>query len=68
MTRLVARVQPRSTSSSIPIPDPERSFVERERLFALPRSTWRDYDASLISDGGGIFDRSAKAIPLSRRR
>ena len=48
-----------------PAPDVERSFAERERLFALPRSTWRDYDASLISEGGGIYDRSAKAIPVS---
>jgi glutamate dehydrogenase len=48
-----------------PDPDPERSFVERERLFRLPRSSWRDYDASLISRGGGVFDRSAKAIPIS---
>ncbi|MCC6162292.1 MAG: NAD-glutamate dehydrogenase [Acidobacteria bacterium] len=48
-----------------PDPDMERSFVERERLFKLPRSTWRDYDASIISEGGGIFDRSAKAIPVS---
>ncbi len=48
-----------------PDPDPEVSFGERERLFALPRSTWRDYDASLISAGGGVFDRSAKAIPVS---
>jgi glutamate dehydrogenase len=48
-----------------PDPDLEKSFAERERLFALPRSTWRDYDASLISEGGGIFDRSAKAIPVS---
>ena len=48
-----------------PDPDMERSFAERERLFALPRSTWRDYDTSIISEGGGIFDRSAKAIPVS---
>jgi glutamate dehydrogenase len=48
-----------------PSPDPEKSFAERERLFKLPRSTWKDYDASLISAGGGVFDRSAKAIPLS---
>ncbi|MGE3841178.1 MAG: NAD-glutamate dehydrogenase domain-containing protein [Vicinamibacterales bacterium] len=48
-----------------PSPDPERSFIERERLFGLPRSTWRDYDATLISEGGGVFDRSAKAIPLA---
>ena len=48
-----------------PDPDPERSFKERERLFQLPRSTWRDYDPALISGGGGVFDRSAKAVPLS---
>jgi glutamate dehydrogenase len=48
-----------------PEPDPAKSFAERERLFKLPRSSWRDYDAKLISKGGGIFDRSAKAIPLS---
>jgi len=48
-----------------PDPDPERSFAERERLFRVPRSTWRDYDTTLISQGGGVFDRSAKAIPLS---
>jgi glutamate dehydrogenase len=48
-----------------PDPDPAATYAERERLFRLPRSTWRDYNASLISKGGGIFDRSAKAIPLS---
>jgi glutamate dehydrogenase len=48
-----------------PAPDPERALAERRRLFALPRSTWRDYDAAKISEGGGIFSRAAKAIPLS---
>ncbi len=48
-----------------PDPDVEKSYAERERLFYLPRSSWRDYDISLISKGGGIFDRSAKAIPVS---
>ena len=48
-----------------PTPDPEATFVERQRLFDLPRTTWRDYNTSLISTGGGIFDRSAKSIPLS---
>ncbi len=48
-----------------PDPDPETSFAERQRLFALPRSSWADYDASKLSAGGGIFPRSAKAIPLS---
>jgi glutamate dehydrogenase len=48
-----------------PRPDVERSFAERKRLFALPRSSWRDYDTALISKGGGVFDRSAKSIPLA---
>ncbi len=48
-----------------PDPDPEKSFVERQRLFDLPGSTWEDYDAKLISKGGGVFSRSAKSIPLS---
>ncbi len=48
-----------------PDPDPAASFAERERLFALPRSSWADYDAKLISKGGGVFDRSAKSIRLS---
>ena len=48
-----------------PEPDAEASFVERERLFALPRSSWDDYDKALISPGGGVFARSLKAIPLS---
>ncbi len=47
-----------------PRPDPETSFAERERLFHLPGS-WSDYDVDLISEGGGIFSRSAKSIPLS---
>jgi glutamate dehydrogenase len=48
-----------------PDPDPEISFVERERLFHLPRSSWADYNTGLISKGGGVYPRSAKAIPLS---
>src|SRR5215208_3086317 len=48
-----------------PDPDPETSFEERERLFGLPRSSWSDYDESKISEGGGIFARNAKSIPLS---
>src|ERR671918_123057 len=48
-----------------PDPDPEKSFEERERLFRLPRSSWTDYDESIISEGGGIFPRTAKSIPLS---
>ncbi len=48
-----------------PDPDPERAWAERKRLFDLPRSSWQDYDKALISEGGGIFPRSAKSIPLS---
>jgi glutamate dehydrogenase len=48
-----------------PTPDPATSYAERERLFALPRSSWLDYDASLISPGGGVFPRDAKSIHLS---
>jgi glutamate dehydrogenase len=48
-----------------PDPDPETSFEERQRLFDLPRSTWESYDRGLISDGGGVWPRTAKSIPLS---
>ncbi|MBX2824260.1 MAG: NAD-glutamate dehydrogenase [Gammaproteobacteria bacterium] len=48
-----------------PDPDPETSHAERERLFALPRSGWTDYDQSLLSAGGQIYDRSAKQVELS---
>ncbi|AHY45708.1 NAD-specific glutamate dehydrogenase [Rubrobacter radiotolerans] len=48
-----------------PDPDPEASFRERERLFRLPRSSWADYDASLISAGGGVFPRTAKSVDLT---
>jgi glutamate dehydrogenase len=49
-----------------PNPDIQRSFVERERLFKLERSSWQDYDQALISPGGGLFSRSMKAISLTR--
>ncbi|MBV9261546.1 MAG: NAD-glutamate dehydrogenase, partial [Pseudolabrys sp.] len=48
-----------------PNPDPQRAFKERERMFALPRSSWQDYDKSLISEGGGIYPRSSKEIAPS---
>ena len=48
-----------------PNPDPAKSWAERARMFALPRSSWEDYDPGLISKGGGVFPRSAKEIPLS---
>jgi glutamate dehydrogenase len=49
-----------------PDPDPKKSFAERTRLFALPRSSWQDYDKKLVSKGGGIFPRSLKEIALSK--
>jgi glutamate dehydrogenase len=48
-----------------PDPDPARGFKERERMFALPRSSWADYDTALISAGGGVFPRTLKSIALS---
>src|SRR4051812_31776090 len=47
-----------------PDPDTATSFAERERMFALPRSSWDDYDRSLISAGGGVWPRTAKAVPV----
>ncbi|HYL70607.1 MAG TPA: NAD-glutamate dehydrogenase domain-containing protein, partial [Candidatus Dormibacteraeota bacterium] len=48
-----------------PDPDPAVSFAERARLFALPRSSWDDYDRKKLSRGGGVFPRTAKSIALS---
>ncbi|MCG7595990.1 NAD-glutamate dehydrogenase [Mycobacterium sp. PSTR-4-N] len=48
-----------------PDPDSARSWQERKRLFDLPRSSWEDYDASLISAGGGVYSREQKSIPVS---
>jgi len=48
-----------------PAPDVAKSFAERARMFALPRSSWDDYDKSLISAGGGLYARGAKSITLS---
>lgn len=48
-----------------PNPDPVSSFAERQRLFNLPRSSWDDYDRRLMSEGSGVYPRSAKSIHLS---
>ncbi|MGH8082538.1 MAG: NAD-glutamate dehydrogenase domain-containing protein, partial [Lysobacter sp.] len=48
-----------------PNPDAAKTFVERDRMFKLPRSSWDDYNKALISKGGGVYPRSAKSIPLS---
>ncbi|MFL6021841.1 MAG: NAD-glutamate dehydrogenase, partial [Marmoricola sp.] len=50
-----------------PDPDAATSYAERQRLFALPRSSWQDYDSTLISEGGGVYPRSAKSIPISEQ-
>lgn len=48
-----------------PDPDTEKSYAERRRLFGLERSSWDDYDRELISEGGGVFPRTAKSVELS---
>ncbi len=63
-TKLVAAFDHRDIFID-PEPDPQASFNERKRLFALPRSSWQDYDKSLISKGGGVYPRSSKEIRLS---
>src|SRR5690606_3816533 len=64
VTRLLAAFDHRDIFLD-PDPDVEKSFAERQRLFDLGRSSWADYDKSLISKGGGVFSRSAKSVPLS---
>lgn len=49
-----------------PNPDTEKSFAERSRMFALPRSSWQDYDRSTLSDGAMIISRSEKSVKLTR--
>ncbi len=49
-----------------PDPDPAASWAERKRLFDLPRSSWDDYDRSVISAGGGVWPRTLKSIPIGK--
>lgn len=63
-TRLIAAFDHRHIFLD-PDPDPATSFAERQRMFALPRSSWGDYDREAISQGGGVYARSLKSIPLS---
>ncbi len=63
-TRLVAAFDHRDIFLD-PDPDAATSYAERQRLFALPRSSWQDYDKDLISEGGGVFPRSLKSIRLN---
>ncbi len=62
-TRLVAAFDHRDIFLD-PDPDAASSYAERKRLFALPRSSWQDYDTDLISEGGGVWSRSLKSIPV----
>ncbi len=63
-TKLVAAFDHRDIFID-PEPDLARTFAERKRLFDLPRSSWQDFDKALISEGGGVYSRSAKEIRLS---
>lgn len=63
-TKLVAAFDHRDIFLD-PDPDPAVSYAERQRLFALPRSSWQDYDRAKISEGGGVHSRSLKKIPLN---
>ena len=63
-TRLIAAFDHRDVFID-PDPDPGKSWAERKRLFELPRSSWADYDAKLISKGGGVFSRKDKAVKLT---
>jgi glutamate dehydrogenase len=65
-TRLVAAFDHRDIFLD-PDPDAATSYGERKRLFGLARSSWQDYDRSLISEGGGVFPRSAKSIKLTEQ-
>ncbi|MFI5048380.1 MAG: NAD-glutamate dehydrogenase [Gaiellales bacterium] len=64
VTRVVAAFDHRHVFID-PSPDAASSFAERQRLFALAGSSWDDYDRSLISEGGGVWPRTAKSVPLS---
>ncbi|MFZ2102027.1 MAG: NAD-glutamate dehydrogenase, partial [Oricola sp.] len=65
-TRLIAAFDHRDIFID-PDPDTAASFAERKRMFALPRSSWQDYDVRKLSKGGGIFPRSQKTITLSQQ-
>ena len=70
-TRAASSWSPRSTTgtcSSTPTPTRRPRFAERQRLFDSPGSSWNDYDRSLLSPGGDVFDRKAKSVDARRRR
>jgi glutamate dehydrogenase len=63
-TRLIAAFDHRDIFID-PDPDLERSFVERKRLFELPRSSWQDYDRAALSAGAMIVPRASKEVELT---
>ena len=63
-TRLVAAFDHRHVFID-PAPDPATSYVERQRLYDLPGSSWDDYNRSLVSNGGGVWARTAKSVDVS---
>ncbi|HLS02946.1 MAG TPA: NAD-glutamate dehydrogenase domain-containing protein, partial [Beutenbergiaceae bacterium] len=65
-TRLIAAFDHRHVFID-PDPDPHTSFEERERLYHLPSSSWADYNPDLISPGGGVFERGAKAVTITQQ-
>lgn len=48
-----------------PDPNIEASFKERKRLFNESHSSWDDYDRTILSNGGGIYDRVCKSILIT---
>ncbi|MGX7875637.1 NAD-glutamate dehydrogenase [Mesorhizobium sp. ORM6] len=62
-TRLIAAFDHRDIFID-PDPDMAASMAERQRMFALPRSSWQDYDKTKLSEGGIIVSRSQKSITL----
>ncbi len=65
-TRLLAAFDHRDIFID-PDPDPAKAFAERKRLFDLPRSSWQDYDKTLISAGGGVYPRVVQGNPAQSR-
>ncbi|MDL2399756.1 NAD-glutamate dehydrogenase [Rhizobium mayense] len=48
-----------------PDPDMEMTLAERQRLFNLARSSWQDFDKSILSKGAMIISRLAKSVTLT---
>ncbi|ETN92584.1 NAD-specific glutamate dehydrogenase [Gammaproteobacteria bacterium MOLA455] len=48
-----------------PNPDAASTFVERQRLFDTPRSSWDDFDRGLMSEGSAIYSRDSKSLTIT---